>query len=221
MPLLKIPGRPSGSWVRAGRSARSRESPAQEPEAQQHDREVHEEDALPPPVLRHETAEDRAEGEGRGGCDRRDAGARLPGGARGRRRRCSSAAGASRAAPTPCRARAAMSAPVLPASAAIIDAAANTATPTVKIGLAAVAVGEAPAEEHESGEGEDVGRDDPLQPRAGEAELSLDRRQRDVDDRVVERRDEGRERQRRDDRHGAPAGGSGAGSALMVLAGNP
>jgi hypothetical protein len=49
-----------------------------------------------------------------------------------------------------------------------------------------IPVGELPARQHQRGERERVAGDDPLQLRQADAEVALDRRERDVHDRVVE-----------------------------------
>ena len=96
------------------------------------------------------------------------------------------AAGEIVAAPSPCSARAAISAPSLQARAAEEradgedDEADHEHTPPAE------EVGEAPAEEEEASEDERVGGDHPLQVLLREPEVGLDRGQRDVDDRDVE-----------------------------------
>jgi hypothetical protein len=68
--------------------------------------------------------------------------------------------------------------------------------------LAAEAVAEGPHGEQEPGEDDDVGVDDPLQRRRRRAQLPLQRRDGDVDDRVVDDDDQQAHRQ---DRQGPPA----------------
>ena len=61
---------------------------------------------------------------------------------------------------------------------------------------AAEDVAQAPAGDEQHGEGQRVGVDRPLQARDGDVEVALDRRQRDVHDRVVEHDHEQREAHR-------------------------
>ena len=74
----------------------------------------------------------------------------------------------------------------------------KTAMPITKIEPAAVRVGELAADQHQRREREGVAGDDPLQLREADAEVALDRRQRDVHDRVVQHDHEQAERDRRE-----------------------
>ena len=69
---------------------------------------------------------------------------------------------------------------------------------------AAEQVGHAAAEEQEAAVGEDVAVDDPLQALLAEAEVALDRRQRDVEDRGVEHVHELDDAEQEQDRDAAP-----------------
>ena len=71
--------------------------------------------------------------------------------------------------------------------------------------LAPDQVAGAPAEQEEAAEEQRVGVDDPLQARLGEAEVGLDRRQRDVHDRRVEDHHELREADEDEDEPGVDA----------------
>ena len=66
------------------------------------------------------------------------------------------------------------------------EAAVKTTTPARKMRLRPEEVAGAAAEQQEAAEDERVGVDDPLQVGVGDAEVGLDRRQRDVHDRRVE-----------------------------------
>ena len=115
-----------------------------------------------------------------------------------------SAAGERIAAPRPCTARAAISAPGGLGEAAgergerEQDQAADEHAPAPE------QVGEPAAEQQEAAEGEHVGVDDPGEVVLGEVERVADRRQRDVDDRGVEDDDELRHAQQ-GERDPAPA----------------
>ena len=108
-----------------------------------------------------------------------------------------SAAGERSAAPRPCTARAAISAPSDSAKPPTSEASANRIRPPHEHPPAAEQVGEPPAEQQEAAEGEHVGVDDPGEVVLGEVEGGADRRQRDVDDRGVEDDDELRHAQQR------------------------
>jgi hypothetical protein len=86
--------------------------------------------------------------------------------------------------------------------------------------LAAEAVAEGPEREQQAGEGDEVGVDHPLQRRAGGAEVLLQRRERDVEDGVVEPDDH--EAQGKD-AEGLPASFicEGSGHAAMVRSRHP
>jgi hypothetical protein len=112
------------------------------------------------------------------------------------------AAGESRAAPTPCGARAARSISCEPASPGGERGGAEKSEAGEEEAPPAEQVGSAPAEQEQPAEGERVGGHHPLQVGEGEAEVGLDRRQRHVHDRNVEhdhelRRAEERKRERR------------------------
>ena len=120
-----------------------------------------------------------------------------------------SVSGRTIAAPRPCRARAAMSASMLGASAAAALASVKSAEADDEHPLAAEAVAERGAGEQQDGERQRVGVDRPLERLDRAAEIGADRRQRDADDEVVER---GHEQGDRDDREGpAGAGARGGG----------
>jgi hypothetical protein len=74
--------------------------------------------------------------------------------------------------------------------------------------FAAEAVTERSGGQQQAGEHQHVGVDDPLELRAGCTEVALERGQRHVEDRVVERDDEQRQTQ---DHEGPPAAGIGFG----------
>ena len=109
-----------------------------------------------------------------------------------------SVAGFISAAPAPWTTRAAMSISPLVARPQASEAAVNTTIPRTKIEAPAVRVGQLPADQHQRGERERVAGDDPLELRQPDAEVALDRRQRDVHDRVVQHDHEQPERHRRE-----------------------
>ena len=111
-----------------------------------------------------------------------------------------SALGVSSAPKTPCSARPATSTSIDGASAQMTLTTPKPATPMREDPPLAVEVAERAADEDERAEREQVGVGDPLLARQAAAEVALDGRQRDVDHRRVERRDEraqdrGQERQ--------------------------
>ena len=101
-----------------------------------------------------------------------------------------SVAGKISAAPTPISARPTINASAESTEPAYAEVTPKTTRPTISDPLASVLVAEAAGGEQEPGEHEQVGVDDPLQLAGGGAELDRQRRQRDVDDRAVEHRDE-------------------------------
>ena len=104
-----------------------------------------------------------------------------------------SAAGEMNAAPSPWSARAPISIPELVERPSSSEAAVKTTRPTEEEALAPEQVAGAAAEQQEAAEDERVGVDDPLEVRLGQAEVFLDRRQRDVHDGRVEHDHELRE----------------------------
>ena len=101
------------------------------------------------------------------------------------------ALGASSAPKTPCRTRAATSTSMLGASAHSSEATPKPPTPIENTRRSPKHVAERPADEDERAERQQVAVGDPLLAGQPAAEIALDRRQRDVDDRRVEARDEG------------------------------
>ena len=109
------------------------------------------------------------------------------------------AVGVMIAAPTPWIARAAISAPGDQASPHSSEASVKSSEPDHEQPAAAEQVGGTAAQQEQTGEGERVGADHPLQPLLGEVESRLDRGQRDdhdigVEDDHEERAAEQRER---------------------------
>ena len=113
-----------------------------------------------------------------------------------------SAAGEMNAAPSPWSARQAISIPELCARPSSSDATVKTTRPNEEQPLAPEQVAGAAAEQQEAAEDERVGVDDPLEVRLREAEVFLDRRQRDVHDRRVEDDHELREADEDEDQPG-------------------
>ena len=108
------------------------------------------------------------------------------------------------AAPMPCASRAATSRLVGVGGAADERRECEQGEPGEEDAAAAEEVGGASAEEEEAAVGEHVAAHDPLQALLGEAELMLDRGQRDVDDRDVEEVEKLDEQKQRQCQH-APA----------------
>ena len=100
-----------------------------------------------------------------------------------------SAAGVSSAPATPCRPRATISDVPFQATAQRSEVTPNATTPITNTRFAAEEVAERAADEDQRAEREQVGVDDPLLEREAAAEVALDRRQRDVDDRRVDEHD--------------------------------
>src|ERR1700680_3010702 len=120
-----------------------------------------------------------------------------------------SVAGDTRAAPTPCTARAAISTELEPASPHASDAAVKTARPVMKISLRpSRAAKRPPRSKKRAAEVDRVCRDHPRQATRREVKRSRDRRKRDRHDRYVENRHEVRDA---DDGEYEPAPGLSAG----------
>ena len=109
-----------------------------------------------------------------------------------------SAAGETIAAPRPCTPRATISQPDEVAKPPASEATEKTIEADDEDAPAAEQVRRAAAEQQEAAEHERVRVDDPLQAALGEAEVALDRRQRDVHDRGVEHDHELRDREHRE-----------------------
>ena len=118
--------------------------------------------------------------------------------------------GMMNAPPMPIRARVAISISGEVASADRPEPRPKMARPMVSAALAAEAVAERAGGEQQAGEDEHVGVDDPLQLGAGCAEVALERRQRDVEDGVVE---PDHEQRRGEDDERPPAPGIGLGTS--------
>ena len=114
--------------------------------------------------------------------------------------------GVSSAPPTPWNARAALSTPIVGATAHSSDATANQTTPTRNTRRRPNRSPERAAQQQERGERQGVGVDGPLQVRGAGVEVLGDRRQRDRDDGGVDERDRGPEDGREQD-PAPPAGG--------------
>ena len=111
------------------------------------------------------------------------------------------------APPMPISARMAISSSGEPASAEPSEPRPKTSRPKRQRPLAAEAVAERAGGEQHAGEHEHVDVDDPLQLRGGGVEVALQRRQRDVEDRVVE---PDHEQRQAEDGERPPAAGVGA-----------
>ena len=107
-----------------------------------------------------------------------------------------SVAGIISAAPMPWTTRLATSVVVSGARPAVAEESANSVDPDQERQPAAEDVAEAPAGHQQDRERQRVAVDRPLEAREARAEVALDRRQRDVDDRVVEHDHEQREAHR-------------------------
>ena len=117
-----------------------------------------------------------------------------------------SAAGAISAAPSPCRPRSAISISELTASPASSDAVVKTTRPDEEDALAPDQIARAAAEQQKATEDERVGVDDPLEVRLAQAQIGLDGREGDVDDRRVEDDHELREADQDEDDPGIRGG---------------
>ena len=118
------------------------------------------------------------------------------------------------APPTPISARLAISIPAEPASGRQRRAEAEDRQAEVQRPAAAEAVTERAGREQQAGEDEHVGVDDPLQLRARGMKVALERGERNIEDRVVERDDEQRKAQ--DDERPPAAGIGGFGSVGCI-----
>ena len=97
-----------------------------------------------------------------------------------------SVVGVTSAAPRPCTARLATSTSALPASPATSDAAVKMPSPIRNSRRRPKTSAEPATGEQQAGEHQDVAADHPLQAGRGQVQVALDRRDRDVDDVVVE-----------------------------------
>ena len=123
------------------------------------------------------------------------------------------------AAPTPIRARDAISCVVPGATAASSEPTPKTDQPEGQGLLAAEAIAQAARDQQQHGEHEQIAVHDPLQLARAGVELLLDRRQRDVQDRVVDGDDQQAQRQHDERLPAAGVGGVGAdiGSSLGFM----
>ena len=120
--------------------------------------------------------------------------------------RIDSVEGMMNAPPTPISARLAINIPAEPATADSAEPSAEDREAEVQRPAAAEAVTERAGREQQAGEDEHVGVDDPLELRARGMKVALERGQRNIEDRVVERDDEQREAE---DEERPPAAGIG------------